>query len=169
MGGRVIASTDEAGQLVSRVPGKKGRYTLTTVQSRTPDSEVTSRRVWTRWTFASGHRAQGPLPITAMQILPPVDLRGRTHKRPHRLRVVARSQPGSGAPALAHLQVRLSFNHGKTWHLVRSRQVSRSSWSVAVRPPAFGTTVSVRVDGADNLGNRVRHRIADAYRLPESP
>jgi hypothetical protein len=59
-------------------------------------------------------------------------------------------------------QVRVSFDHGKTWHGATVTRLADGSFRVAFRAPA-GARVSMRTHAADAAGDTITETILDAY------
>ncbi len=165
--GTVLGTSGQPGAGDFDIPDTPGTYTLRTVADREAPWSVVGTSADVTWTFRDpGASAPArPLPLTVVRAVGEVDGEGRAPSGvTYPLGLVAQRQPGAPGGQLAALKVEASFNDGKAWSAVPTRQIGDGGLAVLQHPAGKGF-VSLRITARDNAGNTVTQTVIRAYEI----
>ncbi|MFD3996018.1 S8 family serine peptidase [Streptomyces sp. NPDC058548] len=146
------------GESSFKLPAGAASYRLTTDVERSPLVSRVSTRVSASWTFRSARTStKAALPVSVVRFTPNLDT-DSTSPAGRTLQVPVTVQGAAAGANLRSLEVRVSYDDGKTW-----RKVSVVRGAVGITNPAKGSSVSLRGIVTDKQGNTSDVTIHRAY------
>lgn len=145
------------------MPSQRGTYTLTTQASRDVAWSTLATRVDATWTFTGGpfENYEGPA-LLSVRVHGDFDQLDRAPARAFPLRVGVERTDGV-PPKGTTLDLRASFDEGRTWRTLTVTRTGAGFRAVVPKPPAGAAFVSLRASASDADGNRVEQTVVRAY------
>lgn len=155
--------TGQRFEILATIPAEPAEYRLET-SSQQPDFLFeSSTKVAAAWTFRA-RAGQGTeiLPLPTVRFAPPLDEHNRATGPALLLPISVERPLGSPRPAIADLDVELSFDDGATWRRLPVLRLGDRALGLVLHPPG-AAHVSLRGAARDVAGNRGEQTILRAY------
>nr|WP_310591957.1 S8 family serine peptidase [Streptomyces canus] len=165
--GRKVAEAD-SGFADFEVPSGAADYRLDLTTSRISDEWAYGTDTDTSWSFRSANAGETtPLPLLQLDYNVPVDAYNAVDSgRTHWIGLSVRSQDGLAAPHGVSLQVKVSYDDGKTWDQAKLKAHGRNMFETAIKKPyriRGDAYVTLQVTARDAAGNSVRQTVQRAF------
>ncbi|MEV4349059.1 S8 family serine peptidase [Actinoplanes sp. NPDC049596] len=151
LGDKVIGEDDFEYMNAYELPATAQRYRLVADNDRGDWAGTYSTHTRTEWVFTSA-AGSATLPLLQLDYDVPLDEAGRA-ARTAKVAVTPHQLPGVTATA-GRVEVEVSYDDGRTWHV-----------GAALKAPRSAAYVSLRVSARDSAGNTVRQEITRAFGL----
>jgi hypothetical protein len=165
--GTVIDSNDQpdGGTFETVDPNEAATYQLSSRMTRQADWSTLATRVDASWTFKGPFEEFGRPSALVVRADGAFDLLNRAPAgEPFTLRVSVENVDRS-TPRVRRIELRSSFDDGRTWTTLRLVRIGSAYWATVPKPPASARFVSLRALAEASDGAKVEQTVIRSYGL----